>query len=91
MSGAARAEALQADLVSYHDSLSRDPGRLAGEADKRVVARCVEALRDTRAAAGVIMAGAIDLLESGQPAAARALLQSVLHNYQDRPEGAPVQ
>ena len=92
MSPVARAEALQASLIEYHERLATQPDQPMSEwAARLFIARCAEALAEVRGAAAVILAGAIDLIDEGQPAAARTLLQSALPHYQDKPEGATVQ
>ncbi len=92
MTPEARAEALQASLVDYHERLAGQPDQPLSEgASRLIVARCVAAIADVRGGAAVIIAGAIELIDEGRPDAARALLQFALPHYEDKPEGASIQ
>jgi hypothetical protein len=79
---------IQSDLTSYHQRLA-DASEGSLDADHRIIAaRALEAIRDARYHALLIMETALGYLAAGEPELAKKVLETAAEHYRDRVKGA---
>ena len=78
-------DALRSDLIAYHAKLAAGGDQPVDDNARLILARCIDALSETRAGVTAIFDAAIEALESGDADLAERILRGAAELYRDAP------